>query len=40
MPTVKTPAHIAEMIVTSALIPPVAVFWRLIGAVKFRVRFI
>lgn len=40
MPTVKTPVHIAEMIVTSALIPPVAVFWRLIGAVKFRVRFI
>jgi hypothetical protein len=39
-PTVKTPAHIAEMIVTSALIPPLAVFWRLIGAIKFRVRFV
>jgi cellulose synthase/poly-beta-1,6-N-acetylglucosamine synthase-like glycosyltransferase len=38
--TVKTPAHIAEMIVTSALIPPLAVFWRMIGAVKFRVRFV
>jgi GT2 family glycosyltransferase len=39
-PTIKTPAHIAEMIVTSALIPPLAVFWRLIGAIKFRSRFI
>jgi GT2 family glycosyltransferase len=39
-PTIKTPAHIAEMIVTSALIPPLAVFWRLVGAIKFRSRFI
>ncbi|MDB5761283.1 MAG: glycosyltransferase [Herminiimonas sp.] len=39
-PTAKTPAHIAEMMVTSALIPPLAVFWRLIGAIKFRVRFV
>ncbi|HKO88442.1 MAG TPA: glycosyltransferase [Burkholderiales bacterium] len=31
--------HIAEMLVTSALIPPVAVFWRIAGAFKFRVRF-
>jgi glycosyltransferase involved in cell wall biosynthesis len=38
-PTLKTPSHIAEMIVTSALIPPLAVFWRMVGAVKFRVRF-
>jgi len=28
--------HVAEMIVTSALIPPIAVFWRLVGAVRFR----
>ena len=32
-------AHAAEMIVTSALIPPTAVFWRLAGAIRFRVRF-
>jgi hypothetical protein len=31
--------HIVEMAVTSALIPPLAVFWRLFGAVKFRVVF-
>jgi GT2 family glycosyltransferase len=35
--TIKTVSHIAEMLVTSAVIPPVAVFWRLIGAMKFRV---
>lgn len=39
-PTVKTPIHIAEMIVTSALIPPLAVFWRMVGAFKFRTRFV
>ncbi|HEX2530640.1 MAG TPA: glycosyltransferase [Burkholderiaceae bacterium] len=38
-PTVKTPSHIGEMIVTSALIPPISVFWRLVGAVRFRTRF-
>lgn len=32
-------AHIADMLVTSALIPPVAVFWRVLGAIKYRVRF-
>ncbi|MDB5918242.1 MAG: hypothetical protein JWR40_2476 [Massilia sp.] len=35
----QTVAHVADMIVTSALIPPVAVFWRLLGAIKYRVRF-
>ena len=35
----KTAAHIADMLVTSALIPPLAVFWRLLGAIKYRVRF-
>jgi GT2 family glycosyltransferase len=35
--TTHTPRHIAEMVVTSALIPPLSVFWRLAGAVKFRV---
>jgi GT2 family glycosyltransferase len=37
--TAKTVSHIAEMVVTSALIPPLAVFWRVAGAIKFRVRF-
>jgi glycosyltransferase involved in cell wall biosynthesis len=32
-------SHVFEMIVTSALIPPLAVFWRLVGAVRYRVRF-
>ncbi|MDO9216660.1 MAG: glycosyltransferase [Lacisediminimonas sp.] len=34
--TVRTPSHIAEMVVTSALIPPAAVFWRLVGSLRFR----
>lgn len=37
--TSRRPAHIAEMAFTSALIPPLAVFWRLVGAMKFRVMF-
>lgn len=37
--TSRRPAHIAEMAITSALIPPLAVFWRLAGALRFRVRF-
>ena len=37
--TVKTPSHVAEMVVSSALIPPLAVFWRLAGAIRYRVRF-
>lgn len=32
--------HVAEMVVTSALIPPAAVFWRLLGAARFRVPFL
>jgi GT2 family glycosyltransferase len=36
----KSPMHVAEMILTSAAIPPAAVFWRLIGAVRFRVLFL
>ena len=31
--------HVAEIIVTSVLIPPLAVFWRLTGALRYRVRF-
>jgi hypothetical protein len=38
--TAKSAAHIADMLLTSALIPPLAVFWRLVGAVRFRVRFV
>ena len=35
----KTASHVADMMITSALIPPVAVFWRMLGAIKYRVRF-
>jgi GT2 family glycosyltransferase len=35
-----SPRHVAEMAVTSALVPPLSVFWRLYGAVKFRVFFL
>lgn len=38
--TRRTPRHVAEMLVTSALIPPLAVYWRLRGAVEFRVAFL
>jgi len=34
------PFHVVEMILTSILIPPLAVFWRLRGAIKFRVFFL
>lgn len=32
--------HRAEMIVTSVLIPPLSIFWRIRGAIKFRVFFL
>lgn len=32
--------HVGEMLVTSAAIPPLAVFWRLVGAARFRVVFL
>ncbi|MBI3900307.1 MAG: glycosyltransferase [Gammaproteobacteria bacterium] len=32
-------SHVMEMLLTSALIPPVAIFWRMVGAVKYRVMF-
>jgi hypothetical protein len=38
--TSKRPAHVAEMLVTSALIPPLAVFWRLAGMLRYRVAFL
>ncbi len=34
------PGHVMEMAVTSMLIPPLSVFWRLYGALKFRVCFL
>jgi hypothetical protein len=38
--TSRSAGHIIEMIVTSVLIPPVAIFWRLRGAVKYHVAFL
>ncbi len=38
--TSRAPAHVAEMAVTSALIPLLSVCWRLRGAVRFRVFFL
>jgi glycosyltransferase involved in cell wall biosynthesis len=32
-------SHVLEMLVTSAAIPPLSVFWRLAGALRFRVPF-
>jgi glycosyltransferase involved in cell wall biosynthesis len=34
------PSHVAEMIYTSALIPPLSIYWRLRGALKFGVLFL
>jgi glycosyltransferase involved in cell wall biosynthesis len=34
--TSHAPVHIAEIAATSILIPPLAVFWRLVGAIRFR----
>jgi hypothetical protein len=36
----KTLSNVAEIIVTSVLIPPATVFWRLAGAIRFRVPFV
>jgi cellulose synthase/poly-beta-1,6-N-acetylglucosamine synthase-like glycosyltransferase len=38
--TSHAPAHVLEVVVTSMLIPPLAVFWRLVGALRFRVLFV
>lgn len=35
-----TPSHVAEMIVTSVLIPPLSLYWRLRGAFAYRVWFL
>lgn len=36
----RRPSHVAEMVITSALIPPLAVYWRIRGALRFRVWFL
>ena len=38
--TARTPAHIGEVLLTSALIPFLSVYWRLRGALHFRVLFL
>lgn len=37
--TVRSPRHVAEMLLTSALIPFAAIYWRLRGAAHYRVPF-
>ncbi|MBK4735593.1 glycosyltransferase family 2 protein [Noviherbaspirillum pedocola] len=37
--TTMSPSHVAEMALTSAVIPPIAVYWRMVGALRFKVRF-
>lgn len=37
--TARTPSHVAEMLVTSAVIPFAAVYWRLVGSWRFKVLF-
>jgi glycosyltransferase involved in cell wall biosynthesis len=38
--TTRTPSHVLEMVLTSMAIPPLAVFWRALGALKYRVAFV
>jgi GT2 family glycosyltransferase len=38
--TSHAPSHVIEMLATSIVIPPLAVFWRLRGALKFRIWFL
>ncbi len=38
--TTRTPAHVAEMILTSIAIPFLSIFWRLRGAIHWRVLFL
>jgi GT2 family glycosyltransferase len=38
--TRRTPAHVTEMLATSALIPFLSVYWRTRGALHFRVLFL
>ena len=38
--TSRRPGHVLEMLVTSALIPPLSIYWRLRGALHHRVLFL
>lgn len=38
--TSRAPLHILAMLLTSLLIPPLAIFWRIAGALKFKVFFL
>jgi hypothetical protein len=38
--TSRAPVHVAEMLVTSAVIPPLSIYWRLRGALRYRVPFL
>jgi hypothetical protein len=38
--TKRNLTHIAEMIVTSAVIPVLSVYWTIYGAIKFKTFFI
>ncbi len=38
--TSRAPEHVAEIAITSILIPPVAIYWRARGALKYRVWFL
>ncbi len=38
--TSRAPLHVLEMAVTSALIPPLAIFWRLRGDIRYRARLL
>jgi glycosyltransferase involved in cell wall biosynthesis len=37
--TSHSPTHVAEMLLTSAIIPPLSLYWRIRGAVRYRVLF-
>lgn len=38
--TSRAPAHVAEMVFTSAFIPPLSLFWHLLGAWRYRTLFL
>lgn len=38
--TSRRPRHVLEMLVTSMIIPPLAIFWRLWGAIKYHTWFL
>lgn len=37
--TSKAPSHVTAVLLTSLIMPPLALFWRLVGAVRYRVRY-